>query len=361
MTRKPAFRFKLAISVIAAIVFLGWIGRAQTQAAAANPLQGLREYLSGAVDIQERHHKRLRTIPNVVGTAVGVSEEGKPIIKVYTKSPGVMAIPTSLDGFRVEVEETGEFHALTGQFGGQQYGSDKTRARRVNPATLFTRPVPIGVSTGNEGECSAGTIGARVKDAGGNGNVFALSNNHVYALENAAVSNSAVLQPGLYDTNCTFNPANVIGTLSSFVPIVFSTSANNTVDAAIAASDVLLLGKSTPSNGYGTPRSATVSAFVGQRVKKYGRTTSQTSGQVLGINAIVMVGYGSGTAQFVDQIIVKSSKAFILPGDSGALLVTAQSNNPVGLIFAGNGNGKIAIANRIDAVLNAFSVTIDGN
>ena len=359
MTRKPAFRFKLAISAIAAIVVLGWIGQPQAQAASANPLQGLREYLAGAVDIQERHHQHLRTIPNVVGTAVGVSEDGNPVIKVYTKSPGVMAIPISLDGLRVDVEETGEFHALAGQFGGQQYRSDITRARKVNPAKLFTRPVPIGVSTGNEGECSAGTIGARVKDA--SGNVFALSNNHVYALENAAVPNSAVLQPGLYDTNCTFNPANVIGTLSSFVPIVFTASANNTVDAAIAASDVSLLGKSTPSNGYGTPRSATVSAFVGQRVKKYGRTTSLTSGQVLGINAIVMVGYGSGTAQFVDQIVVSSSRAFILAGDSGSLLVTAQSNNPVGLLFAGNGNGRIAIANRIEAVLGAFSVTIDGN
>jgi hypothetical protein len=358
MTRKLGFRFKLAISVITTIVFLGWIGQAQTQAASANPLQGLREYLAGAVDIQERHHHRLTTIPNVVGTAVGVSEDGKPVIKVYTKSPGVMAIPTSLDGLRVEVEETGEFHALAGQFGGQQYNRNKTRASRVNPATLFTRPVPIGISTGNEGECSAGTIGARVKDAGGN--VFALSNNHVYALENAATPNSAVLQPGLYDTNCTFNPANVIGTLSNFVPLDFS-GGNNTVDAAIALSDVSLLGKSTPSNGYGTPRSATVSAFVGQKVKKYGRTTSQTSGQVLGINAIVMVGYGSGMAQFVDQIVVSSSRPFILPGDSGSLLVTAQSNNPVGLLFAGNGNGRIAIANRIDAVLNAFSVTIDGN
>lgn len=354
MTRKSGFRFKLAISVLAAVVFFsGWIARAQAQSAAANPLQGLREFLAGAVDVQERHHNRLRTIPNVVGTAVGVSEDGKPVIKVYTKSSGIMAIPASLDGLRVDVEETGEFKALGGQF-----SSDRVRLR-INPAKLFTRPVPIGVSTGNEGECSAGTIGARVKDA--NGNVFALSNNHVYALENAAVPNSAVLQPGLYDTNCVFNSANVIGTLSSFVPIVFSSSANNTVDAAIAASDVLHLGKSTPSNGYGTPRSATVSAFVGQKVKKYGRTTSLTSGQVLGINAIVMVGYGSGTAQFVDQIVVSSSRAFILAGDSGSLLVTAQSNNPVGLLFAGNGSGRIAIANRIDAVLGAFSVTIDGN
>ncbi len=356
MAAKPGFRFTAAVWAIAAVVLLGWLGAARAQSA-ANPLQGLREYLSGAVDVQERHHKRLRTIANVVGTAVGVSDEGKPVIKVYTKSAGIMAIPTSLDGLQVVVEETGEFRALGQQFG-ERFYSDRTR-RRVDPRKLFTRPVPIGTSTGNEGECSAGTIGARVKDAGGN--VYALSNNHVYALENAAPPNSAVLQPGLYDTNCTFNPANVIGTLSSFVPIDFSPAAGNTVDAAIALSNVSLLGNATPSNGYGTPRSATVSAFVGQNVKKYGRTTSQTSGKVSGINAIVLVGYGSGTAQFVDQILINSSKAFILPGDSGSLLVTAQSNNPVGLLFAGSANGKLGVANRIDAVLNAFSVTIDGN
>jgi hypothetical protein len=220
------------------------------------------------------------------------------------------------------------------------------------------RPVPIGTSTGNEGECSAGTIGARVKDSGGN--VYALSNNHVYAMENTAVPNSAILQPGLFDTKCSFNPGNVIGALSSFVPIIFSTSASNTVDAAIASTDVSLVRRSTPSGGYGKPRSTTVSAFAGQRVKKYGRTTRLTYGRVDGINATILVDYDSGTAQFVDQIVVKSSNAFIRSGDSGSLLVTAGKNKPVGLLFAGSTNGRMAIANRIDAVLNAFGVVIDG-
>jgi hypothetical protein len=342
-----------AVAAAAIIVSLGSAGHAQAQSTAANPLQGLREFLSSSIDVQRRHHRNLMAAPQVVGTAVGLTEDGKPAIKVYTKSAARAGIPASLDGVTVEVEETGEFHAIAAK---NTFTAARTRVR-INPAVLFTRPVPIGVSTGNAGECSAGTIGARVKDSGGN--VYALSNNHVYALENNAAPNSSVMQPGLFDTNCSFNPGNVIGTLSNFVPLDFSGN-DNTVDAAIAASDISQLGKSTPSNGYGTPRSATVSAFVGQKVKKYGRTTSLTSGQVVGINAIVIVGYGSGTAQFTDQIVVNGRK-FILAGDSGSLLVTSTGNNPVGLLYAGSSNGRTAIANRIDLVLNALGVTIDGN
>jgi len=333
---KSRLRSRRAMGVIAAaaVVLLGSLGRVHAQGAPADPL---REFVAAAIDVRERHHDRLKTIPNVVGTAVGLTASGRPGIKVYTKSAATTGIPASLDGVEVEVEETGEFRALR---------------RR------FKRPTPIGVSTGNEGECSAGTIGARVKDSGDN--VFALSNNHVYALENAAVPNSAILQPGLLDTKCNFKPENVIGTLTSFIPIVFSPSASNTVDAAIAATDVSQLRKSTPSSGYGTPRSETVEASLKQKVKKFGRTTLLTSGHVDGINATVLVEYSSGTAQFVDQIVVKSSNPFIRPGDSGSLLVT-RGKNPVGLLFAGNNSGRLAIANRIDSVLNAFGVVIDGN
>jgi hypothetical protein len=74
----------------------------------------------------------------------------------------------------------------------------------------------------------------------------------------------------------------------------------------------------------------------------------------------VNVGYGSGTARFVNQIAVYSRKPFIKAGDSGSLLVTKTGHNPVGLLFAGNTTGKLAIANPIDAVLESLGVTIDG-
>jgi hypothetical protein len=207
--------------------------------------------------------------------------------------------------------------------------------------------VPIGVSTGNAGECSAGTIGARVKSGS---NVYALSNNHVYALENKAKIGSQVLQPGRYDAGCAADQANVIGTLASFVPITFSTSASNTVDAAIAVSDVTKLGNATPSNGYGTPTSATATAAVGLAVQKYGRTSSLTKGTITGIDATILIEYGAGKARFVHQIVVQSPKPFIKPGDSGSLLVN-NTLNPVGLLFAGNSSGTYAVANRIQDVL----------
>ena len=115
----------------------------------------------------------------------------------------------------------------------------------------------IGTSTGNINSCSAGTIGARVTDGR---RVFALSNNHVYALENNAPLGSEVLQPGRYDTNCSVNQDDVLGTLASYVPIVFSTSASNSVDAAIArvagvtGEEVRLSAKGMYARGFFTRR-----------------------------------------------------------------------------------------------------------
>lgn len=314
-------------------------------------------HIQNAMAVQDRHTAYLMAISEVVGTATGLTDDGKPAILVLVKN-GVSAgvIPWNLEGVPVVVKVTGEISAMPKPpwaGGGGGGGGDS-----IDPTKRFNAPVPIGVSTGNSDECSSGTIGARVSDGA---NVYAMSNNHVYALENSASIGSSILQPGLYDTNCVLDPDNLIGSLSDFEPIIFSTSANNTIDAAIALSSTSDLGNSTPSNGYGAPKSATVSAIVGQSVQKYGRTTSLTRGTITGINATVNVGYSSGTARFVDQIVVSSGKgAFIKPGDSGSLLVTNPDRNPVGLLFAGNRSGKIAIANRIDLVISTLGVTIDG-
>lgn len=97
-------------------------------------------------------------------------------------------------------------------------------------------------------------------------------------------------------------------------------------------------------------------------------TTGLTSGSITSINTTVIVRYSRGQARFVNQIVVESSSAFILPGDSGSLLVTQDGNIPAGLLFAGNSSGTYALANRIEDVLTALgqrlSTTIaidDGN
>jgi hypothetical protein len=211
--------------------------------------------------------------------------------------------------------------------------------------------VPTGVSTGHP-DITAGTIGCRVTDGI---NVYALSNNHVYANQNAASIGDAVIQPGTFDGGSS--PVDDIGTLADFEPIVFSRRARNEIDAAIALSSTDDLGTATPG-GYGTPNSTDVGAFIGQQVQKFGRTTGLTTGEVTGVNATVNVGYGPGeTAKFVKQIIIEPG-GFSAGGDSGSLIVTNDGNrNPVGLLFAGS--STITVANRIDLVLSRFGVTVD--
>jgi hypothetical protein len=309
--------------------------------------------LAKALAAQAKHTDRLLKVAGVVGTAVGLGADGKAQVQLLTKAAGVRGLPASLDGVPVSVVVTGEIRAIPAV---ATAPARPSAAGSVNTKSRFTRPVPIGVSTGNAGECSAGTIGARAKSGT---TTYALSNNHVYALENTAPLGSNVLQPGRYDLNCASGSNALLGNLSKFVKITFSTTASNKVDAAIAAAPTTNLGRSTPSDGYGTPRATTVPAALNQAVKKYGRTTGLTTGSVVGLNATLNIGYSHGTARFVGQIIIRGNGQFSRAGDSGSLIVDS-SNRPVGLLFAGSSNGY-TIANQIGQVLTALGVSIDGN
>jgi hypothetical protein len=314
--------------------------------------------VQAAMAVQDRHTDFLLRQPGIVGTATGLTQDGRPAVLVLVESfEGARAavIPGFLDGVPVVVKVTGEIKALAkGGTPGPPGGSGGTDGCSADPTTRFPRPVPIGVSTGHP-DITAGTIGARVTDGT---HVYALSNNHVYADENRASIGDDALQPGSYDGGS--NPADAIGTLADFEPIVFSTTASNTIDSALVQSSTDELGNATPCNGYGLPRTATASPAINLNVIKYGRTTGQTKGRVTGINATVNVGYDSGTARFVNQIIIQPG-SFSAGGDSGSLIVVqkgADARKPVGLLFAGS--PLVTIANPITAVLERFHVVIDG-
>jgi hypothetical protein len=344
MTRR--FFSKLLLVVVAVFGLLVLSSMLSAQGRSQDAFDRVRE-------VQERHTDRLMAIDGVEGTAVGLDESDRPAVKVFLDNPGVRGIPRELDGVPVHPVVTGKIYALPRP-------EKPGRPQPVNPAAWWPSPVPIGVSTGHP-RITAGTIGCRVKDA--SEKVYALSNNHVYANENRAKIGDIVLQPGTYDGGMLSNPDHHIGMLAAFEPIVFSRKASNIIDAAIALNSPpqRQLGNSTPSAGYGTPKSTTVAAYVGQAVQKYGRTTLLTKGTVTGINGTVNVQYSRGVARFVNQIIITPG-SFSAGGDSGSLVVDAStgSNNrkPVGLLFAGS--SSFTVANPIGAVLSAFGVTIDG-
>ncbi|MDX1577817.1 MAG: PKD domain-containing protein, partial [Gemmatimonadota bacterium] len=226
----------------------------------------------------------------------------------------------------------------------------------VNDPTTKERPAPNGFSIGHP-DITAGTLGMIVKNAAGDR--FIMSNNHVLANSNDANIGDASLQPGPFDGGTS---ADQIGTLADFVPIDFS-GANNTVDAAISSVNGSDVTASTPSYAYGPPGTATTTAFVGQGVQKFGRTTGHTTGTVAETNVTVDVCYETRgpfmcakLARFVDQFTV-SDGSFSDGGDSGSLIVTDDANaNPVGLLFAGSSTRTIA--NPIDDALNAFGVAV---
>ena len=325
--------------------------------------------LEKAIAAQEKHTDELLSKQGVVGTAVGLNATGVAVVLILTTEPGVAGLPQKLDGVPVRVKVTGEIFALNHCPDGSHSGKGKPPcggddgedppSEVLDPTAKQPRPAPIGVSTGHP-SITAGTIGARVTDGT---DVYALSNNHVYAASNSASIGDSVIQPGTFDGGSS--PADDIGILSDFEPIKFN-GIDNVIDAAIAMSTTANIGNATLSDGYGMPQSATAAASINMKVKKYGRTTAQTKGRVTAINVTVNVGYSSGVARFVGQIIIELG-SFSAGGDSGSLIVVDQKKGksagpddrkPVGLLFAGS--PFITVANPIDAVLTRFGVTVDG-
>ncbi len=122
-----------------------------------------------------------------MGTGVGLNPAGRAVVRIYVETPDAAAdLPNALDGVPVETVTTGIIMARA-------------------PSDWFPRPVPIGVSSGHPA-VTAGTLGARVTDGA---NVYALSNNHVYANSNSASIGDGIIQPGTADGGS--DPADRIG------------------------------------------------------------------------------------------------------------------------------------------------------
>lgn len=342
-------RFRLLLSVVVAVL-LTTINASGQQT--REPAEVRRAQLQRVIEVQERHTRELVSNPLVFGTGVSVDASGRGRVKVFTRAAGVRGIPRRLEGIDVVVEEMEPFMALHTL----EPGAGTAAAAAAFDTTARYRPAPIGVSTGHP-DITAGTIGARVKDVWGN--VYALSNNHVYANVNAASIGDNVLQPGAFDGGA--DPDDAFGTLWDFVALKPSIFQVNVVDAAIARSTVGELDNATPPDGYGLPRSQPVAARVNMPVMKYGRTTGLTMGRVSAINVFTIVGYGPDYYLWFDRQILISGNGFSAGGDSGSLVVAARggiARRPVGLLFAGN--STTTLANPINAVLNQLGVTIDG-
>jgi hypothetical protein len=217
--------------------------------------------------------------------------------------------------------------------------------KKINRTSLV-RPAMPGVSIGHF-QGFAGTFGAVVYDRVNNKPLI-LSNNHVLANTSLANNHKAkindpIVQPAKIDGN-----SKVIGKLARFT-ILNLYPQPNIVDCAVAkpvnvkyiSPEILDIGK---INGVTDP-------VIGLKIKKSGRTTGITSGEVRAVKATIKVNYGNGIIlKFENQIIASKMSE---PGDSGSLVVD-KDNKAVGLLFAGS--KQSTIINPIGPVLDFLEV-----
>lgn len=325
--------------------------------------------------VKERHKDVLLKKPNVVGVGTGYkvvqarrTKELCVVALVTEKVPEAglappALVPRELEGIPTDVVQVGLLRA-------HQSPTDRWR------------PAPGGVSIGHY-QVTAGTLGCVVRDRTTDERLI-LSNNHVLANSNAGSIGDPILQPGTADGG--WEPNDTIAELERYLPLAFNSGpatcglatlysavgnlvarilgskhrvqafqydpdATNRVDAAVARplrdEDVLDEVLEIGVVGGVAP------AVLGMAVRKSGRTTGFTTGEVLVLEATVNIRYGERTARFEGQIV---TDAMSKPGDSGSLLVARDSLLAVGLLFAGS--EQATIYNPIQDVLDALEVLL---
>jgi len=103
MSRRTVFQLLLAFVTITAILFFtgGLFAQGNRDAA-----------FERAREAQERHTDALMARPGVVGTAVGLNDDGECAVLVLLEIPGAAGIPERLDGVPVRPVVTGKIYAL---------------------------------------------------------------------------------------------------------------------------------------------------------------------------------------------------------------------------------------------------------
>ena len=326
--------------------------------------------------VKEASKQALLSKPNVVGVGTGYKVTGGKrtdelclVTLVRQKVPPAALtteamVPRDINGVLTDIIQVGEIRAL-------QRRTDRWR------------PAPGGVSIGHY-RITAGTFGCVVQDRASGARLI-LSNNHVLANSNDASPGDAITQPGPVDGGQL--ERDTIGHLERFCPIQFNQQpgtcdlantyasignaiarmlgshhqvisieanpqATNLVDAAVArpVSDSDILNEILEIGVV----SGTVTASLGMAVRKSGRTTGFTTGEITVLEATVDVSYGTGrTARFEDQLVMGPMSQ---GGDSGSLIVAGDSLRAVGLLFAGS--EQTTIANPIQAVLDCLNISI---
>jgi hypothetical protein len=335
----------LALSALALVLML--LFSAVSASTGANPGRG--ESLGEARQALEQE---LLTQTGAGFVGIADSEADETITVFVENEQAGQAVPDSFDGYTVRTEVTGKIQASSAPIAEATTAVDPQREDEVRPLVGGTS-LSGYVTEGGALYLYAGTLGMVTYDD------EILTNAHVIAMnpqtDGFLDPGTAVVQPGTRDGGSL---GNRVGQLETYIPIDFSPDAMNHADAAISSIDEGVeasAGEQFSEGGnYWIQGWTTVS--TGDIVRKSGRTTGVTTGEVLYTDAEVLVSYGSQSTLFDDVIVVNQDNySFAQPGDSGSAV--DKNGQFVGLLFAGS--AKRAIICKAEYIINGLSIAVE--
>jgi len=291
------------------------------------------------------HADTVMANPNVSLISVIQDENGEYVIEIGLVASEFIVDPTSSEAqdFSMVAPDELAIPDLAGR-SAQNSTNIPVRKRIVGKIQVRKfngkqRPALGGNSCGPAAGNWYGTLGARVQHEG---KACILSNWHVLyggaAKDGAPILQQAAGDNGTYPVDTI--AYNLIGILTEHLDVALATI-REPVD------DYVKKGTISYGDIAGTEKAADKMS-----VKKCGRTTEATTGEVRSTNATVRAsGYPDGDRIFKEQLqMTKMSAA----GDSGSIILN-DKNKAVGLLFADSVSDTFA--NKIERVVDALGVS----
>lgn len=299
------------------------------------------------INICHNEFSNFQSIYNVIGIGLGSKvtmgiNTNEPCIKVLvtkkqplTKLNSKDIIPKIYKELKTDIIEIGEISQLS-------------LKDRVRPLVFGCSIMPLRAPY-------TGTAGALVTDGI---DYYILSNNHVLCICNKIPIGEPILQPSRMDGG--IYPDDVVAYLYKFIPLITNSQGSkilNFADAAIAK-----IYKRVPFTSYiqsfGTPRGVIANPDIGTKVKKNGRTSGITTGQIVATNVTYSQPSSATVLSEVENILYRDAiitDSVSMPGDSGSLLLD-EDNFAIGLLHSGSLN--VSISSPIDMILSYFGVSL---
>lgn len=267
-------------------------------------------------------------------------------------------IPGTIAGIPIDIVESP--HAV---FSGTTSIEPCQSTRQLRVGRGKYRPLKSGISCSNLYSCS-GTLGAFCEGLNHSGRPakFILGCGHVLRGRGTYKTTRAIIQASPADGGTS---KDTVAVFDRDIPVHAGAESNNSCDAAIAEvlpemeciDEIVGIGR---LGGKTEP-------VLGMRVLKSGRTTGLTSGIITSVALETRIRWNAGepgtSYRFIDLVRIETDTPgipFSLPGDSGALIVSADTCSASALYFAGSDDGSFGLAASISTVETELGVQLTG-